>query len=252
MRIFYIAELDPVKEKGVFYKITGQCNAWIGKGHDVRLVIIPPRLYPDLNLPDYIEMCQPLLISGIPHNFLINYLGKVAISKTILSKIKRHNSQIVYFRQAIWFPGLDSILRFAVSVMEVNTDDVSELKFSSLLKRKYYFLVKNRILKNLKGIVSVTGEIANKYRQFGKKIRVVANGYDFSLVEDKKVAKPDEVNLIFVCSNLPWHGLDKVLYMASVFPQFTFHLVGPNLKLSESDYSLNNVKYHGFFDQGPT
>ncbi|MFT7155115.1 MAG: hypothetical protein ACI8Q1_000115 [Parvicella sp.] len=249
MNILYLAELDPIYEKGVYYKIIGQCNAWISKGHSVKLALITPD-FPQLELPSYVEVFKSSFSIGLPHNFVFNYFRKTLMAGRIKRRISHENIDILYFRQSIWFPGLGTILSACISIMEINTDDTSEMKYSSRFKRWVYFLFKNRTISYLDGLVAVTEELAKKYRAYDKPVVVVSNGYDYSLLESKDNSKISlGKNIIFVCSNLPWHGLDKVLMLARHFTKYDFHLVGPNLQLAESNFKHGNLIYHGFLSK---
>lgn len=123
-------------------------------------------------------------------------------------------------------------------------------------------LVGKYCLKNVKGIVGVTSEIAEyeiKERNLRKPKLIYPNGIDFDFVEiaeDKR--KTDEINCFFMCSYFSeWHGLDILLDQFkkedSIPPNFNLHLIG---KLNVEQVSWiqrlakrNQILIHGQLDQ---
>jgi len=144
----------------------------------------------------------------------------------------------------MWCPGIDKLLSNFTSIMELNTDDLNEIKLFPKVNQYIYLYGREKIINSVKGFVSVSYEIEKLYKKNNKPIITISNGYDISQVPkfEKTINKRKQV--IFVGSpNQPWHGVEKIVYLAKMLKEFDFHIVGPVLNLSEK---IANLKLHGY------
>lgn len=79
--------------------------------------------------------------------------------------------------------------------------------------------------------ICVSEEIAATYREYGKPVTVIANGFDCSKVTQKVRRATKAPHFVFVgTAGLPWHGIDKIVKLAERVPTWTFHVVGEKLR----------------------
>jgi hypothetical protein len=115
------------------------------------------------------------------------------------------------------------------TVLEMNTNYKGQYSLhKSKIKYLYHFLTQDRILKRSHGMVFVAREIAGAYKHYVKPTSVLGNGID--LVHHPQLPAPENPfpRLVFLGSPAaPWHGVDKILWLAHNFRQWQFDLIGP-------------------------
>lgn len=250
MKIAYLLETDLTIQSGILFKLNGQTEYWKKNGHSVKFFSIPS-VHEKGPLPT-----KPLIkveTEAFSHptaklfkGSLKNYLNKILVSKRLQRAINKYNPDLIYYRQGIWFPGLIPILKRRKTVMEINTNDLEEIKHESWLRRRIYLYGRNKIINNISGIVAISNELADSYTVFNKPISVVSNGYDYTDLPNIEKKENPNPEIIFVgSSGMPWHGLDKIKRMAEYLPNYIFHIVGsPNFY-----YSGNNIIQHGYLQK---
>lgn len=254
MRIAYLLEIDLHNPSGVLLKLVGQADRWKEMGNEVKFFSIPSNEGKTLR-----SLPRDLLVKNIdaeiftnPFSKLFkgsfrNYINKILVAKVLRNSIIKYKPDIIYYRQGMWFPGLSFILRNHRSIMEINTNDLEEIRHEEWLRQKLYIFGRQKIIKNVNGIVAVTEELGNLYSHFNKPITVVSNGYSFDdlppLNYKNKNTKPQ---IVFVGSpGMTWHGTDKIVKIARHFPDFSFHIVGPKL----DTIPAHNVIQHGYLNR---
>src|SRR5690606_26311885 len=146
------------------------------------------------------------------------------------------------------YPVLEAIVDRYPTVVEINSDDVREYRLMlSSTKYLLHRLSRSRLLRRVRGMVFVTGEIVSRpyFARFDKPALVLGNSISLS---DYYVL-PAPCNRVprLVFSGLgksPWHGLDKVLHLAASCPDFTFDVIGH----ATDDFGQripDNVQVHG-------
>ena len=232
MKIAYLAEFDVFSNDGVGQKINQQLSAWNNEGMDAKGFFISHSLGDRKNLPNNINVYFSNFMK-VDSGFLRKQLNRVLSIKKLNKALNSFSPDIIYYRQNAYFPGLDKVLMVAPVIMEVNTNDLEEIKLLNKFKSFIYKSGRNKILKHIDAIVAVSYEIENLYKYLKIPTCVIANGYDFSQFKTKKLIKNmnKQINIIFVGSpKLPWHGIEHFYEMAELFPQYTFHLVGEKIK----------------------
>jgi len=239
MKIAYVLELDLTSQLGVRNKLIRQINEWKSQGQDVRVFVTSP------NSVDFEGLDVVNVING-SRSRVKRYLNRVFCSLRIRSKLKKFSPDVIYYRLNVYYPGLGLILSSFPVVTEVNSLDTVEIKRFGPVVSFFYSLARRVLMSKVDAFVAVSNEIAGSLDCFAKPIQVVSNGIN---VEDsdsdgfrssnraKKfafVGSPDQV----------WHGVDRILELASLLPEYEFHIIGP------SEASLNqqqaNVYWHGY------
>lgn len=246
MKIAYVAEWDFSESSGVGKKMVAQSTAWCELGHEVRLFIVSPEATIS---SDFTNVCAGIdsytsqFLSMLPRGSFRTYLNKMLCSKRMYRELKGFSPDIIYYRQGIYYPGLSKVLSVSPFIMELNTDDLSEMELESSLKRALYKLGRGRLLRESRGLVAVSNEIASLYEQYGKPIEVIANGVSSDWSKEcisRKLKK--NAQLVFVGSpDQPWHGVDKIADLAGNLVDVDFHIVGGHSAPADP---LDNVTYH--------
>lgn len=250
MKIAYILDGDISQETGVIRKIKSKINIWNKSGHDVRVYT----LRSDDN--------SSIIDQGV---IVYNSDGKKSLISKLSRQLKMSNAldkslinfkpDLIYTRYVKYYPGMAKVLKkHAPFVVEINTNDVEEIKTYSKLSHFYNFLTRSKLLKNASGFVSVSNELIsdNNFSKFNKASIVIGNGYDFKSVNSKKRGFNDKVEFVFIGSpGQKWHGVDKIVQLANVLSENKFHIIGPTVD-DLSSYNLKigkNTIFHGYLDQ---
>jgi len=125
--------------------------------------------------------------------------------------------------------------RFPI-VAEINTLDLAEYKITlSYPEYIYYRMTRRRLFACYRGIVCVTNELMQHHSAFGKPVAVIANGIDLANYAPLPPTNNKAPRFIFLGTpGHAWHGVEKILTLAELCPDFTFDIVG---------YGINDI--HG-------
>jgi len=250
MKIAYVAEWDAFGNSGVLTKIQAQITQWEKNGHEVKVFMISSTSGDRKELADNFIVFFSNFMNKNKNGFVKKLFNRLFNGKKIFESVGEFSPNIIYYRQNSWYPFLIKTLNIAPSIMELNTDDLSEMRLFSFLKRNLYLLGREKIIHTCSAFVSVSNEIATLYQKYGKPIKIISNGFDFSNFKTDKLVnfqKTDNYKpqLIFVGTpDMSWHGVDIYIKLASLLPEFEFHLVGPVLQSTPT-----NVYQHGYLNQ---
>ncbi|MCT7655670.1 hypothetical protein MBH78_15430 [Oceanimonas sp. NS1] len=135
--------------------------------------------------------------------------------------------------------------------MEINSDDSSEYLQKNFITGGYNFLFRRLSLKCADAFVFVTEELSGS-RSFAGMSRnrtVIGNGIDVSDFMFKECTGNEKPQLLFVGSpGQSWHGLDKILTLASQFKECVINIVGPDEKECKRIWgeTPENIVFHGY------
>lgn len=240
MKIAYLLSTDPHQENGVNRKVKSQTDAWRKAGNEIEIFTIL------VNKGD----CRvgKIIKSRVYHRKWILLIGN-----ELIRDIRSFDPQILYFRYELFKPFLLKIFKEFNTIVEINSDDIKELKLmmkvsiKHKLRNLFNLITRKIILKRTSGIVSVTNElIALKYMNpYSKPSIVIPNSINLN---DYKVLKQANNIIPHLCfmnsSNYKWHGLEKVLQLARATEDKLFiHIIGNDGKNYEK---INNVKFYGY------
>ncbi len=254
LRIAYFTEWSPYRESGVLKKLVGQVEAWRELGADARLFSLATSQ--DCQAAGGYERV------GTVHGRLseralrdwpalrLGYANKLLTARDVRKAIKEYRPDLIYYRQqGPWYPGLESILRVAPSVMELNTDDFSEMKLWHPLLGSLLAATQTRLFARMAGFIAVTEEIASRWRRFGKPTDVVPNSFWGEQPPALAASGNSVAKFVFVGSRLPrsgdWHGVDKILAFARLVPNREIHVIGLSAGEFDGSSAPANVVFHG-------
>lgn len=232
MKIAYVSFEKPGDGSGVGKKIQAQVEAWRLSGHIVSNLVISN----ELSGPT--ENTQFVGCKYVRHPYL---LGAATIFR-LHELLVLFKPDIIYCRQMLWWPFSVWSLSVAPLVIEANSKDLAEYKLGNKSKYLLHYLTRGLLFKAAAGAVSVTEEIERNLPDYNYKKIVIGNGYDFRGVTPRPIPHNERPQLIFVGSpGQAWHGVDKLIRLATLLPQYDFNLVVPGFIVD----SVPNLKCHG-------
>jgi len=238
MRIAYLVFQDLVGETGVAKKIAQQAHAWIAKGRAVRL----------FGLAATRELWQGF--RDLETEIVISPRSRYNFIKTwpLVRRILDWRPDLVYLRyHPFYYPGLGRLMARVPTVLELNTKVDAEMKvWQKGFPLLYYSLTRHRAFRQAAGLVSVCQELEQEYARYGKPSVVIPNGIALREFPELPAARNPEPVLVFIgASGFPWHGVDKILWLARRFTNWRFELVGYTAQSVGSDVPPN-VTAHGY------
>lgn len=237
MRIAYIINWRFSEVSGITGKFRNQVNSWLEQGHEVK--VFP---FSDDHESEY-GRCYEKGFWCFSH-------GPARFIKDIID----YSPDMVYLRYEMYKPYLGKILHNHPTVVEINGNDIVEMKEYKSIKMKikhYYNLLSRKYLfSNCKGIVSVSEELIKmkQIADFNKPAIAIPNSRtikDYPIV--KQISSENSINLFYLTSaSVTWMGVDKLLKLApKLGSDYHIHIIG----LDNSQNDIANLHYHGYLSR---
>lgn len=201
------------------------------------------------------EVVDALAAANLPCRVVIKALpikapplldGRFKALKQLAASVVSSCPDVIYTRRDVYYPQVSELARHFPLVVEINSDEVVELKERSTIRWLYHLATRRFADREVSGFVFVTEELKKHsyYLRLGKAAAVVSNG--IALDDYKSLPAPANrcPHLVFVGVPSAWHGIDKIMLIASLFPEWDFDLIG----VSRSDVAgaiPQNVRVHG-------
>lgn len=234
MRIAYGCYWNAYVDDGVSAKITLQERHWREHGHETRIFCLTPRSEGD----------KPPVVRGE----LFPFEGgreRVAETRALTRAIANYAPDLVYLRYDIFIPPPARLLHDFTSAVEVNTDDRREYRLRGHHVRIYNALNRRLVLSAVDGLVCVTRELADRAASLGKSTAVITNGVDRAATARTAPVRSTRVRAALLVGSLnQWHGLDKVVRLAHLLPEWDFVLIGLGSDGAPAPLPAN-VEVHG-------
>lgn len=225
MRVAVLLHWNEGEKSGVFKKVVSQIRVWRCEGVSVFIHVVSRRPLHEV-WRQYLG--QEVLVTFHVYNAR-NWLTRLRAWKEAVKTIMAQGADLVYHRYDLFMPGLRTLGRSVPLVLEINTNDLTEYCFKPGLRCLYNRFTRVLVLRAASGLVFVTHELAGMphFARYKKPSTVVANGIDLN---DYPVLPPPhnkDPRLVFIgTGGQPWHGVDKVIYLAQVMTQWHFDLIG--------------------------
>lgn len=263
MRIAYLIAENINEQAGVRKKIEQQIQLWRSNGHDVKLFCFQSLRHgfgveSTSDFPhDHVLFAHKSMKLLQRWGFLANYANFVLSTKDVVKELMAFRADIIYARQSIGFPGIGKIFRCAPTIVEINTNDLEEIKSFNRFYQFIYKSQRKRYFSNVKGLICVTNELKGLYISSGVPIETIANGIDTTNLQKNLDARlkihmdtlDKRPTLIFIGSpRQSWQGFDKFVSLARSLPEFDFDLIGPDRE-SLDGLIPSNLCVHGFLRQ---
>jgi glycosyltransferase involved in cell wall biosynthesis len=252
MRIAYVTEWNPYDPTGVLRKILGQVSAWKAAGASVHIFALAPlrNIGPALDFDSHGEIVGKISQQTLTRfSFArLGYVNKIWSAGELKAAVENFSPDMIYYRrQGPWYPGIGSVLRLAPTVAEVNGNTAGAAIWGKLNERSEIW--SNWILqRSISAYVAVSPEIAEEFRDTGAPVAVIPN----SLPQKPRPLPPTDNErpaFVFVGSALAqgggWHGIDKILTLASRLPLSRFEIVGLTSADLAEPVVPKNVRFHG-------
>lgn len=236
MNILYLADTDLDTSTGVGQKILMQSSQWVKQGHKVVIVSLESLSCFSITGERLTE--PQISVKRRGWKIFVHLL----LSSWRLDKIlKTVEYDIVYMRYRLYSPFFKRALGTQPQIVEVNTDDVNEYRFSSKLLYMYNSSFRNLFLRSVDGFVCVSHELQKKFRYLDKPSIVIANGINTDKYVFESSTNGSRPSLVFIGSpNQKWHGVDKIILLAEKLIEFDFHLIGMDGE------GRTNLFFHGY------
>ncbi len=243
MKIAYIGQMADVStENGICKKIAAQAHAWMYSGHDVLYFSLVPT---NAIWRGLAPLQAELVARGT--------LGQRAFrSLEMVRRLRSWRPDVIYFRYAYHSAGFSRLFRDIPTVAEINSDDLTEYPLTlSRGKLLYHHFTRTRLLKRVTAFVAVTHELGQRFSGFRKPTEVIGNGIDLAAFVPAPPPDPQaQTRLFFVGTpQTPWHGLERLTELASLFPEVAIDVVGDTeaswRALSGAPPPPPSVTFHG-------
>lgn len=237
MKIAYIAYWDVSQESGVLKKIISQLLEWKKQGNKIELLALTPGRF-------VWEGASQIPVRLFSRG---NALTRFHSVQKLVEGAIQSGPDISYMRFSTFFPALRDLAEITPLILEINTDDLLEYKQTlSAAKYLYHKLTRDKLLSKASGFVFMTNELAERFSGYHKRSVVIGNGIDLSTYDFYPPPDNPQPRLVFMGSQgLEWHGVDKVLELARLRPQWKFDIIGPKLETHDG----LNVTFHPYLKQ---
>lgn len=238
MRVAYVAQAEVDHEDGVLKKIAMQVRTWQALGHEVRLFICCRRnqIWEGLsNLP-----LEVFFYDGTAHSIIVFH--------ALAAAVRQWQPQVVYHRFSKYYPGLEQIIRQHPSIIEINSDDLTEGPLTVRPAHFWYHRqTRHRILGKAAGLVFVTREISLRphFTIFRVPNLILGNSLDLHSFPSLPAPANERPRLVFMgSSSFSWFGLDKLAYLMRQCPEWHLDLIGTTAE-DFSDIPAPGISIHG-------
>ncbi len=222
MRIGVLLHWNEGEESGVFKKVISQIRTWRAQGVLVSLHIVSRR--PMLKVWQHYLKETPITLH------LYSGVDRFWAWKDAVKALKAHCPDVVYCRYDLYMPALKSLSQDLPLILEINTNDLTEYRLTKRWLRYWYNrFTRSLLLRQASGLVFVTWELSESpdFSKYQKPFVVISNGIDLEDFLPLPAARNEEPRLIFLGTDRhAWHGVDKILRMATLFPKWQFDIVG--------------------------
>lgn len=251
MNIAYFLQLNMGPGTGVYKKVLGQARVWRDLGHTVTLFVVTkrPDVVVDLTRPDLGLEVQLESYAGSRLPAPLD--GRLGAMTRLVRRLEVWRPDVVYTRQDLYLPPMGRLLSQQQVVVEINTNDLGELRSASTPLLAYYRATRGLLLSRAAGLVYVSYEITHQphYTAFRRPHTVIGNG--ITLGDTRALSAPanQQPRLVFIGhARQTWHGVDKILHLAALRPKWQFDLVGISAHDSPGTAPVN-VTLHGHLDR---
>lgn len=238
MRVAYLVHFRGGRDTGIYRKVREHVTEWSRLGVEVGLFVATDAA----GAPDWGEIPETRRIELLPARPLFSLLAR----ERLASALRRWRPDVVYARHGLVYPGFVRIARAYPTVIEVNADDLPELRLTSSWRYALAKASRSVLLRSAAGFVFVTHELAASpsFTSFGKPSVVIGNGIDLDAFPMLPAPNNDRPHLLFIGHpRSPWHGLEHVVELAAAFPAWRVDVVGP--AASEVSGAPTSMTFHG-------
>lgn len=234
-------------EGGVGKKIISQVRLWQELGETAHLFITSPD---DLDIPGVSVFPFQRRRSHLPGaGFVAREISRSRALCRLLDHVTAYRPDIIYLRFGSFAYPLHNLFDIVPVVLELNTNDIEEFRRRGVLQYFLNLRMRKMLLERASGLVAISNEIAHlpSVAEFHKPTLVLGNGIDFRGYQPLPSPRNSLPRLVFSGTpQLPWHGVDKLIFLARQFPDLQVDVIG----YSSLDLGIkqipDNIIFHGF------
>lgn len=239
MRVAYLLHSTHRPSAGIHKKIIAQTRRWKTNAVEAACFLLT-------NRDDSEELERAFHNVPVFTRHYTYLLDSFRAARQLVDDILAWQPDLVYFRQALYYPPYSKLSTQVPIVVEINSDMGHELLMRSRLRYWYYRLTHNEFMRRVSGLIFVTAELSRnpQYVRFGELRKVIANGIELEKYNVLPAPINNQPRLIFIGARwAPWKGVDKILWLARRFPDWRFDLVGEHGG-DDGDMPPNMVVHH--------
>jgi glycosyltransferase involved in cell wall biosynthesis len=235
VRIAYFAHVNGGSRSGVFHKIAGQVEQWRAQGETVRVFVLTR---------DDVAQWQ----SSLGNAVICQYAGGLSRMKAVMrlvQAVRKFSPQVLYLRRDMFYPQMLWLPAKAALAVEVNDDDLQEYALGSWIRAFYNARTRGILLRKARAIVFVTSELSDRrsFRRYSGAHVVITNGIRLDAYPTLQAPDGDRPRLVFIgTAGQPWHGVDKVVRLATLQHEWRFDIIGMT---DVGPASPRNIAWHG-------
>ena len=225
MRIAYVVDEDLSTKTGVILKMEAKINAWKKLGHEVKVFSLRSKSLEPV-ISDSVIISKFEIQNSIFEKTLKHYKSFQILDR----HLSAYKPDIIYMRYMRYFPNAVKVFKKnAPYIIEINSNDVSELKVGRKSAYLYNQLTRNFLFGGAAGFISFSRELLKNenFSKFNKPSIAIGNGYDFESVDFNKKSFNENITFVFIGTpGQTWHGVEKVLYLSTKLKDHIFHIIG--------------------------
>jgi hypothetical protein len=234
MRIAYFAHVNGGTQTGVFHKLAGQVARWRADGRSVLACILThddPREWSAL---------RPAVVrryTGHP--------SRMRAMAALVRSTRRYDPDLIYMRWDLFYPPMLALPRDVPLVIELNSDDVAEYRLGPPMRAHYNRCTRDIMMRRASAMIFLTSELSRSpsFRKATGVRQVITNGVDLGAYPMLAARASGAPRLVFVgTAGQPWHGVDKLVRLARVQPDWRVDIVGSQRPGSGAP---PNMTWHG-------
>jgi hypothetical protein len=247
MRIAYVSLHWPrTVESGVGKKIIQQIRAWRDEGHEVQFFM---HMQEGADKDELIPAISSTfgMYTGFLGFFKTEFERCLAIGR-LLPEIRNFHPDVIYLRWGMYVFPAHHLFKIAPVVMEINTNDVIQHGLLGKAFGLYNRLTRGIFLRGVSGLIAASQELADakEFAAYQKPVCVIANGIEIDPNRSIKAPDNEIPRLAFIGTpGFLWHGVDKLVRLASAFPDLIIDVIGYDI-LDDSLLPPNNLHLHGY------
>ncbi len=243
MRIAYVSLHWPrTRNSGVGKKIHSQLEAWAALGHETCL-FMHTSTYSPLS-----DLVPGRVFSFETDGKITTEMNRIRAAGELISAVKEFHPEAIYLRYGIYTYPLHQLTDIAPTVEEINTNDVAQHAELGMLIALYNRMTRGLILERVRALVTVSRELADSqvFISYQKPTCVISNGVDLGKYDILPAPANPHPRLVFLGTpGYNWHGVDKLVLLARMFPDLQIDIVGYN-QLPDQEPYPKNITLHGY------
>jgi hypothetical protein len=168
----------------------------------------------------------------------------------LVQAVTAYRPDIIYLRWAMYVYPIQRLFRIAPAIVEVNTHDVREHQLLGAAHSLYNRLTRGIILSGAAGHVFATNELKalKDFSRYQKPGAVVTNSVELRATPYYPAPRNIPPHLVFIGTpGMVWHGVDKLVTLATDFPDLVIDIVGID-EIKGCSKFPSNLILHGFLE----